>query len=251
MIMGKIHVVTRKEEIDPLKMEGKTAVVIDVLLATSAITAVLHHGAISVIPVLDAAHAKKRANLLQNEEYILAGEYEGKTIEGFLDPNPSSLKEAAKGKKVILSTTNGTVAIHKSSSSRKVYACSLLNARAISDQLITENENETIIIVCSGSSGFFSLEDFYGAGYLINLLSSKIDFELSDSARTAKLFYEGNHRDPFHILSQSRVGQMLKNHGFEEEIHFICRRDCFDIIPVLDGDELISISKANVSAVRD
>lgn len=249
--MRKIHVVTRKEEIDPLKMEGKTAVVFDVLLATSAITSVLHHGAVSVIPVLDAAHAKKRANLLKKEEYILVGEYEGKTIEGFLDPNPSSLKEAAAGKKVILSTTNGTVAIHKSSPSLKVYACSLLNARAISDQLITENENETIIIVCSGSSGLFSLEDFYGAGYLISLLTLKLDFELSDSARTAKLFYEGNHQDPFHILSQSRVGQLLRKNGFEEEIHFICRRDCFDIIPILKGDELINLSTASVRVVRE
>jgi 2-phosphosulfolactate phosphatase len=249
--MGKIHVVTRKEEMDPLKMEGKIAVVFDVLLATSAITTVLHHGAVSVIPVLDAAHAQRWANLLNNEEYILAGEYEGKTIEGFLDPNPSSLKEAAAGKKVILSTTNGTVAIHKSSRSLKVYACSLLNSRAISDQLLAESENETIIIVCSGSAGFFSLEDFYGAGYLISLLTSALDFELSDSARTAKLLYEGNHHDPFHVVSQSRVGKMLNKLGFEEEIHFICRRDCFNIIPVLYGDEIINLSKTNASVVRE
>ncbi|USK35535.1 2-phosphosulfolactate phosphatase [Bacillus sp. F19] len=245
--MGKIHVITRKEEIDSVKMENKIAVVFDVLLATSAITTVLHHGALSVIPVLDGQQANERAKRLNKDEYILVGEYEGKTIEGFLDPNPSTLKDAAAGKKVILSTTNGTVAVHKSSSGLRVFACSLLNARAVSEKLIAENANETIVIVCSGSSGHFSLEDFYGAGYLIELLTSLADWDLSDSARTAKLFYEGNREDPVQVLSQSRVGKMLLRYGFGEEIQFISRRSCFDVVPILKGDGLVNIGKAITS----
>lgn len=246
--MGKIHVVTRKEEIDEVKMDNKIAVVFDVLLATSTIATVLHHGAVSVIPVLDGNQARKRAAGISTDECILVGEYEGRTIEGFLDPNPSALKDTAAGKKVILSTTNGTVAVHKSSPAKKVYACSLLNSKAVADVLTAAHEDETIIIVCSGSSGQFSLEDFYGAGYLIHQLTAQEGFNLSDSALTAKLFYEGSSHEQALVLSQSRVGKMLEEYGFREEITFISNRDCFNTVPVLIGDELVDFHRIKVSS---
>ncbi|MCM3594484.1 2-phosphosulfolactate phosphatase [Metabacillus idriensis] len=246
--MGKIHVVTRKEEIDEVKMDNKIAVVFDVLLATSTIATVLHHGAVSVIPVLDGDQARKRAAGISTDEYILVGEYEGRTIEGFLDPNPSVLKDTAAGKKVILSTTNGTVAVHKSSPAKKVYACSLLNSKAVADVLTAAHEDETIIIVCSGSSGQFSLEDFYGAGYLIHQLTAQEGWNLSDSALTAKLFYEGSSHEQALVLGQSRVGKMLEEYGFREEITFISNQDCFHTVPVLIGDELVDFHRIKVSS---
>lgn len=97
--MGKIHVVTRKEEIDGAKMKDKIAVVFDVLLATSTIATVLEHGARSVIPVLDGEQARSLAAEMNKDDCMLVGEYEGRTIDGFLDPNPSALKAFAKGKK--------------------------------------------------------------------------------------------------------------------------------------------------------
>jgi 2-phosphosulfolactate phosphatase len=246
--MGKIHVVIRKEEIDEVKMDNKIAVVFDVLLATSTITTVLHHGAVSVIPVLDGNQARDRAAGMNKDEYILVGEYEGRTIEGFLDPNPSALKDTAAGKKVILSTTNGTVAVHKSSQAKKIYACSLLNSKAIADALLASHEDETVIIVCSGSSGQFSLEDFYGAGYIIHQLTAQEGFSLSDSAMTAKLFYEGSIQEPAMVLGQSRVGKMLEEYGFREEITFISNRDCFCTVPVLIGDELVDFNRIKVNS---
>ncbi|MRX53485.1 2-phosphosulfolactate phosphatase [Bacillus idriensis] len=246
--MGKIHVVTRKEEIDEVKMDNKIAVVFDVLLATSTIATVLHHGAVSVIPVLDGDQARKRAAGISTDEYILVGEYEGRTIEGFLDPNPSVLKDTAAGKKVILSTTNGTIAVHKSSPAKKVYACSLLNSKAVADVLTAAHEDETIIIVCSGSSGQFSLEDFYGAGYLIHQLTAQEGWNLSDSALTAKLFYEGSSHEQALVLGQSRVGKMLEEYGFREEITFISNQDCFHTVPVLIGDELVDFHRIKVSS---
>ena len=39
--MRKIHVLTRKEEIDPTKIVNCTAVIIDVLLATTTIAATI------------------------------------------------------------------------------------------------------------------------------------------------------------------------------------------------------------------
>jgi 2-phosphosulfolactate phosphatase len=119
---AKVHVVLKKEELIEEKLEGKIAVVFDILLATSTITTVLHEGAKAVIPVMDGKEALHTASAFSKEEIVLVGEYQGKTIEGFLDPNPSSLKESIPDKTVILSTTNGTVAIRKASEAKKVYA---------------------------------------------------------------------------------------------------------------------------------
>ena len=55
--MRKIHVLTRKEEINPTKIVDCTAVIIDVLLATTTIATTLSHGAKEVIPVMDQLEA--------------------------------------------------------------------------------------------------------------------------------------------------------------------------------------------------
>lgn len=87
--MRSVHVVLRKEDIDEVALgNGKVAVVFDILLATSAITAALSFGAVSVIPARSAQEAKAQANLLANGNYELVGEYEGNTIDGFYPPFP-------------------------------------------------------------------------------------------------------------------------------------------------------------------
>ncbi|MBN8207847.1 2-phosphosulfolactate phosphatase [Bacillus sp. NTK071] len=239
--MGKIHVLMKKEDIDQEKIgNGKIAVVLDVLLATSTITSALEFGAEQVIPVLDQYDALAEAKALPDGSYLLSGEYEGKTIEGFLDPNPLQLKKAVKGKTLILSTTNGTVAIKRTSGAKRVYVASLLNGRAIAKKLNQEHPNETIVVVCSGSSGEFALEDFYGAGYLINqMISSLPDWELTDAARAASSFYRGSEQSAEDVLISSRVGEMIKRYGYEDEVRFVASEGIFSIIPFVDGKKTI------------
>lgn len=234
--MAKIHLLLKKEEIDQLKMNGdKVAVVFDVLLATSTIVTALNFGAKEVIPVLNQNDAIKEAKGRVKESYLLVGEYAGKTIKGFLPPNPLYLQEKVKGKTVILSTTNGTVAINKSANAKKVFIASLLNNHAVAKVLLDEYKDETIVIVCSGTSGEFNVEDFYGAGYLIaNLLKNDSgNWELTDAALTAYHFYLGTYDKAEEILSQSRVGRMLQQYGFNKEIQFVSQHGIFNIVPFL------------------
>lgn len=63
---------------------------------------------------LNEAVANEEAKEREKEIYLLVGEYGGETIKGFLPPNPLFLQEKVKGKTVILSSTNETVAINKS-----------------------------------------------------------------------------------------------------------------------------------------
>lgn len=243
--MGKIHLLFKKEEIDEAKIQGKIAVVFDVLLATSTITVGLHLGAKEVIPVKRGEEAIEEAERRDTGSCLLVGENEGNTIEGFLDPVSFLLNEEVEGKTVILSTTNGTVAIRKAACAKKVFICSLLNGRAVADRLLEEHQDETIIIVCSGSSGSFCLEDFYGAGYLIDCLISggPQKWTLTDSALAALFFYQGSSLDSNEVLQRSSVGKMIQERGFSREIEFVSQQGIISLVPCLDKDRVYAADR--------
>lgn len=239
--MPRLHVLLKKEEIDDAKMqEDKTVVVFDVLLATSTITACFWHGAKEVVPVLNSDEALREAEGRPADSFCLVGEYNGKTIEGFLDPNPLQLKDQIRGKTVVLSTTNGTVAIRKSAVAKKVYTASLLNGKAAASKIAADHLEDTVVAVCSGSGGEFCMEDLYGAGYFVDCLMDLTDnWDLTDSAKAARIFYRSNTEQAQTILKDSRVGKMLMRNGFEEEIDFIANCGLIDSVPWLKDGKLV------------
>lgn len=242
--MGKIHVLLKKEDLNRKKLDGKVVVVFDILLATSTITAVLEHGANEVIPVLNGEEAKREACKTGKENCILVGEYQGLTLEGFLSPSPSNLSEQVKEKTVILSTTNGTVAMKNAHAANEVYAASLLNSVSVANEILQYYENETIILACSGSSGEFNIEDFYGAGYFIECLKkySKegLEWDLTDTAMTAHQFYLGKVNQAEEVLLNSRVGRKLVEMGIHHDIGYVAKKDVCFVVPYLkDGTYVI------------
>ncbi|WP_082235093.1 2-phosphosulfolactate phosphatase [Halobacillus massiliensis] len=233
--MGNIQLIFKKEDIQPDQMKGKIAVVFDVLFATSTITAALADGATSVIPVYDKAQAREKAKTFE-EAYVLAGEEQGRTIEGFHHPLRTFLNPIVKGRHLILSTTNGTVAVNRSAQADHLYTSSLLNNREMAKHLIEHHAEETIVLVCSGTSGHFTMEDFYGAGSLISYLVEMGEFELSDSAQTALLFYSGIPQSPFQLLRATKIGQILLGFGMDEqEIKFVAQEGLFHVISKYDS----------------
>ncbi|ARI78416.1 2-phosphosulfolactate phosphatase [Halobacillus mangrovi] len=232
--MGRIHVIFKKEDIEPNQMKGKIAVVFDVLFATTTITAALADEALSVIPVYDAAHAREKAKAMK-EPFVLAGEDQGRKINGFHHPLRTYLQPHIQNKHLILSTTNGTVALQRSSQSEHLYASSLLNNSAMADYLYNHYFEKTILLVCSGSSGRYTMEDFYGVGSLVHYLMSLAEWELSDAAKTACFFYEGSHATAADLLAASRIGSLLMSAGMKRaEIEFAAQEGTFDVIPKYD-----------------
>lgn len=238
-----IQLILKKEDIVESEIDHeKIAVVFDVLFATTTITSCLAAGAKAVIPVLDAEEARKRYQTVDQQLFCVAGEYNGDLIEGFLTPAPYALSEQVKGRKVILSTTNGTVAIRSVANAKQVYAASLLNTEAVVQQVIQDYEGETIIIVCAGSVNRFNLEDFYGAGYFISTLLKAYEnetVELSDSAQAAAIFYDKSVNEAKEMLFASRVGKQLNEVGYEEEVAFSSQKGTVAVVPRLVNGELI------------
>lgn len=240
----KIHLLMKKEEIDSNKIDDtKICIVLDILMATTSITSALAHGAQSIIPVLNESEALNEMEKHHPDDVCLTGEHGGIVLENFINPAPLTLCNHVEGKKVILSTTNGTVAIRKSEAAKATYAASLLNGRAVVKEVANKYEGETILVICSGSADQFCLEDFYGAGYIIREFMKLIDedkLELSDSARSAALFYSSFIDRGEEILRQSKVGKMLHQAGFGGDVSYASEKEQFDIVPLLKGNKIVT-----------
>jgi 2-phosphosulfolactate phosphatase len=235
----KVHVLYRKEELDHEKLEGKVAIVLDVLFATSTIITALANGATEVIPTLDEAGAKAEAQKHPAGDYVRAGELYAETLPGVASPTPLALlEEKIAGRKLIYSTTNGTVALRQSSRADHVYAGALLNGEAVVNHVLHKHPGKTILIVCSGSMGMVNLEDLYGAGYFVDLLSRALDenSDFSDAALAARSLFRSEDADD--CLLRARVGRLMIERNLTHEVHFAARLSVFDTVPVLEGGRL-------------
>ena len=104
-------------------------VVVDVLRATSAICTALDLGVKSIIPVSTIEDA---LDYKGNDEYIIAAERNGKIVRGFdLGNSPTEYSNHnLEGKKMVLTTTNGTKAINIAKQYHLVVTGSFLNLNA-------------------------------------------------------------------------------------------------------------------------
>jgi 2-phosphosulfolactate phosphatase len=189
--------------------------------------------------VADEAQARAAGARHAEGRYVLSGELYAETLPGFAHPAPVALLEhGVKDKVIIYCTTNGTVAMTLAAGARRVYCGSLLNAQAIAQRIAAEHPRDTVLVLCSGSGGNFNLEDFYGAGCLVDrfagVLGAGADF--SDAARTALAFYRGSTAPQ--VLLECRVGRIMAARGLAHEVEFACRFDAFPIVPALEGNRL-------------
>ncbi|TMB27681.1 MAG: 2-phosphosulfolactate phosphatase [Deltaproteobacteria bacterium] len=233
----KIHVLLKKEELDGQRLPGKIVVVLDILFATSSIVAAVANGAQEVVPFLDGEAALGESRKRKAGSFVLSGELNAVTLEGFCHPTPLALiGEGLASKSVIYCTTNGTVAIAKSREASRVYAAALLNGEAMVEHVERTARGETVLLVCSGSADNFNLEDFYGAGYLVSLFARNPKHELSDAAIAAQLLHDRS--DAYECLARSRVGRMMLDRGLESEVRFAARKSCFDVVVALEDGSL-------------
>jgi 2-phosphosulfolactate phosphatase len=234
----KVHVLTKKEELDGVRVPGKVVVVLDIIFATTTMVTALAHGAKEIVPVLDEKAARACAG-----EYpgcVLSGELYAETLPGFAHPAPLALvAHGVQGKSVIYSTTNGTVAMAQSGGAARVYCGALLNARRLVEHIVGIHPRETVLIVCSGSGNNFNFEDFYGAGYFVECLLPHVD-DLSDAAKAALALYR--HAKAPDALLDCRVGRMMAARGLAHEVEFACRRDALPVVPVMEQGRLRLIS---------
>ncbi len=212
-----------------------TAVVFDVLRATSSIITGLTAGVEAIIPVRTVNEA--RARKLKDPELLLAGEREGLPPEGFDLGNSPEEFEKLGGRRVVMTTTNGTAAIESVRSASKVLIGALLNIDALADYLFT-HPPKSLLLICAGTGEEFSLEDAIAAGALVARLSD--DQRLSDSAIITRSLYEQVGDDLDEWLRQTQNGKHLRKIGKDSDITWCARLSVFDLVCQLKGEKVIS-----------
>jgi 2-phosphosulfolactate phosphatase len=202
-----------------------TAVVFDVLRATSSIITGLAAGVESFIPVRTLEEARKLK--AKDPGLLLAGERGGLPPKGFDLGNSPEEFEKVNGRSVILTTTNGTVAIDSVKSARHVLIGALLNIDALANYLFTHRPNN-LLLVCAGTGEEFSLEDAIAAGSLVARLSG--DEGLSDSAMITRSLSEQVGDDFYGWLRHTQNGTGLREIGKDADVRWCAQFSVMDIV---------------------
>ena len=230
----------------PDGLAGRTAVVIDVLRATTTIVQALASGAREVLVCQDIVQARAAAAEIGTDA-ILGGERGGLPIEGFqLGNSPAEFTPAiVGGKTLIFTTTNGTRAMAACAAARQVWLAAFVNFSAICRELAAGAMSpscEGVTLVCAGTDGEVTREDALLAGAIVDDLASNRDLRmaLNDQAEIAADAWRACCRDlgandPLQrALRASRGGRNLLEIGMENDIAIAAEIDKFDLAPALD-----------------
>lgn len=234
-----IEVIATAQQVREKLVEGKTVVVIDVLRATTVMITALNNGAKAVVPVItpEDAFVKKQAI---GRVVLLGGERHAEPICGFDYGNSplSYTPDVVNGKTLVMTTTNGTLAINNSLAADELLVGAFINSHALAEYL----ENKTdLVIVCSGNNGVYTLEDALCAGRIIRLLEERgVNMQCSDFALSLKVLYELNKNELEQLASQGYHYGVLRQKGYHQDLAYCFEEGVCNNIPVWNGHELVN-----------
>jgi len=225
----------------PIYCDRKSiVVVVDVLRATSAICTALDLGVQSIRPVSTLEDA---LDFKDKEDYVLAAERNGKIVRGFdLGNSPTEYsRQSLEGKKMVLTTTNGTRAINIAKRDHPVVVGSFLNLAVLTNYLIEQDKN--IIILCAGWKGDFCLEDTLFAGALTEkLVKNERFFFENDSTANSLMLYQKAKGNMFDFLKDSQHRKRLEHLGIENDIRYCLEQNKLNVVPILKDNVLTPYS---------
>ena len=233
--MSKIEVCLTPELIHQHELAGKVVVVVDIFRATSCIVTGLANGVESIKPV----DSIEDTIALGEQGYIMAGERDGKKVTGFdMGNSPFEyMEEKLVGKKVAISTTNGSQAILKSNGADEILVGAFLNLKATVAYLL--DKGKPVLIHCAGWKGAINIEDTLYAGALIDECAEEMEIS-GDSAILAHQLYVGNHENTEAIAGESSHAKRLAGFGVEKDLVFCMTENEYNILVKLDDDRLVS-----------
>lgn len=233
----EIVVVSSVNEAQKECFTHRTAIVIDVLRATSTMITALQAGASGIYPVETVLEART----LQREGDLLAGERFCRKIPGFdLANSPEDFTpESVKDRRIVLTTTNGTRAIHKALHADNVLAGALINVSACAKMAIEFRRD--IVLLCAGSHDDFALEDGLCAGLFIDRLKaiSSVQVETDDFGVAMHGLYKNSEDRMMEVLSSSSTGKRLIKMGSGRDVERCGQVDSTTIVPRLLGDMIV------------
>ncbi len=225
-------------ELTPTDHLPDCAVVIDVLRATTTIATALDAGAEAVQAFSNIDELMRQSESWSVDKRLRAGERGGVKVEGFdLGNSPlACTPQVVKGKRLFLTTTNGTRALQRVAKSPQVITAAQINRQAAVNYILS-TQPETVWMVGSGWEGDYSVEDTACAGAIAQSLlqqsdSSLIDLFGNDEVIGAIALYEQWKDNLLNVFSQCSHGQRLLRLDGDDDLKYCSQTDIVDILPI-------------------
>jgi 2-phosphosulfolactate phosphatase len=227
--MMNIEVVLSPALLHLSDINDKNVVVIDILRATSTICTAIHEGAEAVKAVKDIEQAKSLGAI----GYLTAAERNGQKLEGFdMGNSPfECMNGAVLGKKIALTTTNGTKCIEAAANdgAANVLSGSFLNLEASADWLV--NDRRDVVLFCAGWKDSFNLEDTLFAGALASNILGKAECVIDcDAALMAVDLYDLAKDDLMGYLKKSSHYKRLSHLHHDEDMVYCLQNSVFQTV---------------------
>lgn len=222
----------------PALNSADCSIVIDVLRATTTMVTALSVGAEAVQVFSDLDELMRVSDRWDPTKRIRAGERGGSKVAGF-DFGNSPLECSAEfmaGKRLFVSTTNGTRAFQRVQDSAVVLGAALINRQAVVSFLV-ENQPETVWIVGAGWEGTYALEDTVCAGAIVDLLADKVGVSVGDLAGNDEMvaavgLYRQWKDDLLGLFSHASHGKRLLKLEAYDDLTYCSALDTVKLLPI-------------------
>lgn len=220
-----------------MDLSNTVCIVLDIFRATTSIVTSMGNGCNRMLPVLSFEEGQEVSKGMGS--VLFAGERKSIRITGCdLGNSPFEFSTGVvKGKDIIMTTTNGTVAIKATEGAYRTLIGAFLNAHAVCQQATSYGKD--ILIVCAGTDGLFSLEDALCAGLLVQIISAGDGMVLTDSAYGAMLIYAAGQGALVEMGMASRNGKRLYELNRTEDVEYCMKIDISTVVPQYIAGEII------------
>ncbi|OUC16589.1 MAG: 2-phosphosulfolactate phosphatase [Alkalinema sp. CACIAM 70d] len=241
-------------ELTPSPCVADCAIAIDVLRATTTIATALGVGAEAVQVFSDLNRLMQVSAEWDPAKRLRAGERGGSKVEGcdFGNSPLDCTPQLMQGRRLFISTTNGTRALQKIEDCSTVLAAALINRHAIVRHLVN-TQPENVWIVGAGWEGSFALEDTVCAGAIAVGVMEQLGCTLEEIAGNDELVgavalyqqWKDNLLGLFHLASH---GQRLLRLECHADLKYCSELDSLDILPI-QRETGVLVSQVNHAAV--
>jgi 2-phosphosulfolactate phosphatase len=225
-------------ELTPTDQVPNCAIALDILRATTTIATALNAGAEAVQAFSDMEKLMQVSEQWAPEKRLRAGERGGAMVAGCdlgnspLDCTP----ERVQGRRLFISTTNGTRALQCVQNAPIVLAAAFIN-RLATVQYILAQQPETVWLVGSGWEGSFSLEDTACAGAIAHSLQEKLGVPLDELAGNDEVIgaialYSQWKDQLLQLFHHASHGKRLLRLDCHEDLKYCAQTDILNVLPI-------------------
>ncbi len=221
------HIIEGSDGCAYAKEHDCVAVIVDALRASATAAMLLDAGATEILVVAEVEDAFKVRE--SNPDALLYGERGGLPPPGFDHGNSPRETQAAKGRPVIFTTSNGSARLHEAYGAPALYLASTVNALALVGEVSRQDRDVVLIPAGKAADPEYDAQEDWAAATAIAMLAD------ATVGEGALLYRDWRYRielDGLQKLFQTAPhAQGLRELGLEADISFCARSNITTALP--------------------